>query len=85
MFTTGMKPGEGAFEMTLSTQHFAGSVVVVATMNFPKIGAQGYSLGSLHLNSDEFVWTSADKSRYEPGHASHFYYYSHSCSISRTM
>lgn len=37
----------------------------MATMNFPKIGAQGYSLGSLHLNSEEFVWTSADKSRYE--------------------
>ncbi|CAN0192476.1 unnamed protein product [Ascophyllum nodosum] len=31
-------------------------------MNFSKIGIQGYSLGSLHLNSEEFVWTSADKS-----------------------
>lgn len=35
-----------------------------AAMIFPKIGIQGYSLGSLHLLSEEFVWTSADKSRY---------------------
>lgn len=34
-------------------------------MNFAKIGVQGYSLGNLQLNSDELVWTSADKSRQE--------------------
>lgn len=32
-------------------------------MNFAKIGVQGYSLGNLQLNSDELIWTSADKSR----------------------
>lgn len=32
-------------------------------MNFTKIGIQGHSLGSLHFNSEELVWTSADKTR----------------------
>lgn len=36
-----------------------------STMNFAKIGVQGYSLGNLQLNSDELIWTSSDKSRQE--------------------
>lgn len=42
-------------------------VMPTMTMNFSKIGIQGYSLGSLHLNSEEFVWTSADKARCTKG------------------
>lgn len=76
----GGSQGKRALEV-MDTHDFARGSVKMATMNFPKIGAQGYSLGSLHLNSDEFVWTSADKSRYEPVQASRFY--DHCCSISQ--
>lgn len=78
----GWYPPTGPVTRLTYLQHFTGSWVIMATMNFPKIGAQGYSLGSLHLTSEEFVWTSADKSRYERGRLP-LLWYDHSYSIPR--